>query len=354
MKLLILTVFIIFSILIPCQIVLLNNSYTENLPYDFDGFNENYYSCEKMNIRPYIIKGGVYYIVMPKKCKNKVKDNSLVIFIPGWPVMIPDTYFFWLEHLAKRGNIVLYATYYPFKNSKRYTGIVYSMVIDTLNLLGEKNINIENIAIVGHSSGGYIAMNIASMISDNKDVAPAKAIMALEPGNGSYVKDNNLIPFATGFSLKNLSNLNRDTLLLILIGEASTDDFLENSINIYDLTKSIPPTNKNIIMFKSVNKDNEKLIANHFFPVSWGLIPGVGIGEDDAPKMFDLLDIVDGRFNFFDVDILDYKLWNLFDALMDAAFYNIRKDDALGGTDKQTFMGYWPDGSEIDRPVILK
>ena len=107
-------------------------------------------------------------------------------------------------------------------------------------------------------------------------------------------------------------------------------------------------------MFNTTKNGNYELRANHFLPTSWGFIPGIGIGSETLPFIFSFIDFFDLSFNLFHVDILDYKLWYLFDALMDAAFYNRRREDALGGTDRQTFIGYWPDGSEIDRLTLIK
>lgn len=39
------------------------------------------------------------------------KSAPLVIFLHGWTAMTPDTYRGWVNHLAKRGNIVVYPRY---------------------------------------------------------------------------------------------------------------------------------------------------------------------------------------------------------------------------------------------------
>ena len=332
--------------------VLLSQNTIETLPYDYYGFNENYYSCQGFKIEPHLSRATVYYILEPRKCENI--NRNLVIFVPGWPVMITDIYYFWLEHLVKRGNVVLFAPYLPFRNSQRYTDIVYSITIDAFDTLKRKKVNFNNIAVPGHSSGGAIAMNIASRLSNNDLYPPVKVIMPVEPGNGSYIRDNHLIPLATGFNLEDLNNLNENTLLLIIHGSSSSDEFLTNALNIYDSTINIPSENKNILMFNTTKNGNYELRANHFLPTSWGFIPGIGIGSETLPFIFSFIDFFDLSFNLFHVDILDYKLWYLFDALMDAAFYNRRREDALGGTDRQTFIGYWPDGSEIDRLTLIK
>ena len=324
----------------------------ENIPYDFYGFNEAYYSCQDLKIDLHRSRATIYYILEPRKCKFNTKHN-LVVFIPGWPDMIPDVYYFWLEHLVKRGNMVLFATYLPFRNSQRYSDIVYSEVIQALNILKNKNVDFEHIAITGHSSGGDIALNVASKMSLN-NLPKVKAIMPVEPGNGSYIKEHHLIPLATGFELENLNYLDDNTLMLIVLGSSSTENFLTNATNIYNLTENIPNVNKNIIMFNTVKNGTFELRANHFFPTSWGLIPGIGIGENDLPLFFDFIDFIDADFNLFRVDIFDYKLWYLFDSLMDAAFYNTNGNDVLNGTDKQRYIGNWPDGTEIEKLSVIK
>jgi hypothetical protein len=69
------------------------------------------------------------------------------------------------------------------------------------------------------------------------------------------------------------------------------------------------------------------------------------LGSNDEP--------VFNNANFEDadqrsVDALDYYgLWKLFDGLCDAAFYGKNRQDALGNTPEQRFMGKWSDGKAV-------
>ena len=279
------------------------------------------------NVSEYVYGEGSdqYWIFEP--ANPKPKFAPIIVFNHGWGVVIPDTYRAWINHIVKRGNIVIYPRYQTDLNTpgSEFTPNAIQAVKDAINRLQNESENhvrpeLDKFAIVGHSAGGVISAQMAALAKENGLPEP-KAVMCVEPGRESLDKSIKL-----GIPYEDLTKIPKYTLLLIVVADRDSTVGKVEGKRIFKDTPQIPTSSKNFIVMVSDVHGDPDLIANHSAPVA----------------------IEDKNGKFYYVDALDYYgFWKLFDALCDAAFYNKNREYALGNTPQQRFMGKWSDGTPV-------
>lgn len=269
-----------------------------------------------------------YYLFEPDE--PRPATAPLVVFLHGWGGTNPDYYHTWIEHLVRKGSIVIFPVYQSWGSllsGGRYTTNCLEAIRAAIKMLQSKDHvrpELDRLAIVGHSVGGILALNIAALAQQSGLPVP-KAIMSVEPKR------------APTLSLEKLSAISSRTLLLVVVGDQdglSPDD----AVRIFRNTNQIPLKNKDFVTLVSDDYGAPPLIADHLAPT----------GKVSAGKL--MLSIAGGAAG---TDALDYYgTWKLFDALTDAAFFGKNREYALGNTAQQRYMGKWSDGRPVKEMII--
>ena len=251
--------------------------------------------------------GTQYWIIEP--AQPAPKSAPLVIFLHGWTAMTPDTYRGWVNHLAKRGNIVVYPRYQAklFSPATEFFPNTAAAVRDALAVLaqpGHVKPDLERVALVGHSAGGVQTANYAVLAASEK-LPVAKAAMIVEPGqgkNGGF----KIIP------MEDCGKFPAALKLIVMIGEEDGLVGEGTARAIWRDTKHV--RERAFITLRSDTHGTPPLNANHLAPISWSRIA---------------------------TDALDWLgMWRTFDSLMDSAFS--AKPLAVDAS-----MGAWSDGTPV-------
>jgi dienelactone hydrolase len=246
----------------------------------------------------------------------------VVVFLHGWGAMYPRSYDRWIEHIARRGNIVIYPRYQTNLATlpKQFSSNAVVAIQSAVRVLQSGNHvrpDLDRVAVVGHSMGGAIAANLAAEPSLH-----IRAVMSVEPGDGTTRNAHIQFPKA------DWSKIPASTLLLAVVGD---EDRVARDVYaklIFGGTPQIPVENKDCIIVRSDRHGSPALVANHQSPLATS-------------------------FWRRSVNALDYYgYWKLFDALTDAAFYGKNREFALGNTPQQRFMGRWSDGVPVKELVV--
>jgi hypothetical protein len=277
--------------------------------------------------------GRRYWIYEPKNSSTGMPESApLIVFLHGWGAIIPDPYEAWLEHITKKGNIVVYPQYQSslLTLPKYFVPNAIDAVINAIELLqSEDHVDpeLENFAIVGHSMGGLITMNMAALASSGeenyRDLPRPRAVMCVEAGTTD-------LGDVQSVELGNLSVIPENTLLLVVVGDLAEEQFINDAKTIFNGTDSISLENKDFVTVVSHNRETSpgvwvNLTADHYVPCT-----------------------IDGE-----TDALDYyAYWKLFDGLCDAAFYGTNREYALGNTSEQRYMGEWSDGVPVKELIV--
>ena len=248
------------------------------------------------------------------------ESAPLIVFNHGWSAMFPYFYQAWIDHLVKRGNIVVYPRYqrglffgFRFFSSNAITAV--KAAITELQTGDHVTPDLEFFAITGHSLGGGITANMAAL-AEERGLPIPKAIMPVQPA------------FPVSETV-NLSIIPAETLMLVIVGEDDTVIDPESPITIFYGCDQIPLENKDYVIQVTDTYGEPDLLADHIAPVC--------IADISHPT----------------VDAMDfYSTWKLFDALTDYAFYGINGEYCLGNTSEQRYMGQWSDGTPVKELIV--
>ena len=291
-------------------------------------------------------KGGTeYWIFEPDS--PRPRTAPVIVFLHGWGGMNPLYYGAWLDHLVKRGNIVIYPRYQAnlLTGIPEFTPNTLKAVKDAVERLktepGHVAADFTKFATVGHSLGGVLAANVAALASES-GLPRVSAVMSVEPG---------ITEAPINVPLSDLKKLPPETLLLAVAGDQDTLVRDYDAKRIYYESTRVPADNKDFIMLVTDAYGTPALQASHRAPTAHdrsydngegvGGGPAVAIGS--APQTSRR-----ARLDSMMVNAMDfYGTWKLFDGLCDAAFYNKNREYALGNTPQQRFMGRWSDGVPV-------
>ena len=299
-------------------------------------------------------KGGQeYWIFEPDS--PKPRSAPVIVLLHGWGGMNPLYYGAWIDHLVKRGNIVIYPRYQStlLTSLKDFTPNTLAAVKDAIDRLqtekGHVTPELNKFAAVGHSMGGLLAANLAALASESK-LPRVRAVMSVEPG---------ITESPINFELADLKKIPADTLLLALAGDQDSLVRDRDAKRIYYESTRVSAANKDFITLVSDSHGTPALLASHRAPTALdksydsgeglsGAPAGTSDPIGDAPQVKRRV-----RPETMMVNALDfYGTWKLFDALCDAAFYNKNREYALGNTAQQRFMGLWSDGVPVKELIV--
>ena len=243
----------------------------------------------------------------------------LIIFNHGWSAFSPSNYRAWIDHLVKRGNIVVYPRYQLglITGVRDATSNAIQAVKKAITILQSGDHvqpDLDKFAIVGHSLGGGITAEMAVLAEENRLPRP-KAVMPVQP----FIRTDTM--------MKNFHDIPATTLLLVIVGE--NDNIVGNFSGklIFSTADQIPFDQKDFIIQRTDRYGSPALVADHLAPIC---IP-----------------------NSTWVDAMDYySTWKLFDALTDYAFYGTNHEYCLGNTPEQRYMGHWSDGTPVKELTV--
>lgn len=271
----------------------------------------------------------------------------VVVFLHGWGGTDPVLYGAWLDHLVRRGSIVLFPVYQRSVRSEagralKNTVLALRDAYRSSSANEYLHCDWNRCAVIGHSAGGVLAAQIAA-IAVRAQIPQPRAVMAIHPSRGQDVRRP--LPRIS------LRPIPASTLFLIVVGQDDHAAGDREGRFLFLQTPQIPRENKNFVTVVSDFHGNPPLVANHIAPVaprSGAVIRLTQQGELSHQAMLDLLRLKGNR-----VDALHYYgYWKLADALIDAAFYGINREYALGDAPRLRHMGTWSDGTPVAKLLV--
>lgn len=250
-------------------------------------------------------------------------DLPVIVFLHGFTAVEPQRYGGWIEHLVRRGAVVIYPDYQDagvFSGGQdryidnMFTGI--ASAIDTLDL------DPARVHVVGHSLGAVLTM-VYGTLAPERGLPPAASLTMIEPGGCATC--SNGIGFGVPVQLDR--QIPKDTLVSVVVGEDDTLVGSSDAMVLARLADEIPADQQRFVVVRGDAYGQPPLVADHLFPQTAG-----NGGEEDA---------------------LDwYGLWRPLDALVTCADFRQECDTALGTSGAALSMGSWSDGTPVVRPTV--
>ncbi len=222
----------------------------------------------------------------------------------------------WLEHLAKKGNVVVFPKYQAsvLTLPSAFTGNAIAAVKDALAELalpGHAVVDLARAGVTGHSFGGVLAANLAARAAAD-GLPTMRAVLCAEPGTGGFPTYENYALIPAG------------TLLLAVVGNDDATVGDADAKRIFAQATAVPLADKDFVRLYTDGHGTPALSADH---------SAAGCGTTP--------------------DAYDWRgFWKWFDALLDAAFTGQDRASCLGNTPAQRDLGRWSDGVPVTEPLV--
>ena len=266
----------------------------------------------------------LYYIYEP--AQPTPVEAPAVFFLHGWKGTEPRSYGAWIEHIVKKGYVVVWGQYQAGSVTLPwlFPGYAISAWRDALERLNTEpsHVRVEKdykdsykTAIVGHSAGGYLSVILAAMAGKTENGIPRPyAVVAIEPGGLGIIPHSDF------------SQIDKDTYVIIVVG--NNDDVVckSTAVFVWNEIASIYENDKDFLLVRSDSHGSPTMIADHYFPTTLGFF-------QDAQGL--------DAFDFF----VTFKLSV---GALNCSFKRSDCEYALGhGSSEQVDMGKWSDGRPL-------
>jgi len=319
-------------------------------------------------------RGGTEYHLF-EPAEPAPANAPVIVFLHGWTAIDPWLYGAWIEHLTKRGNIVIHCRYQESALTPPgfFTPNCVAAVkaaLEELSRPGHVRPDTGRFAIAGHSVGGLLTVNLAAVCAEHGLPEP-RALLSVQPGRSMKTGRGFGVPLA------NLANLPGKALLLCITGERDTVCGEADARRILAESTAIPAERKNLVILTEDRHGSPALTGSHLAPNSPPADPPeapVADGSLKRPSPDILLAAAAGDFAparaflatpegrqwrrqefsrvplseaFDPPNAQDFALWRMFDRLCEAAFTGRITVDALGVSPRALHMGQWSDGTVV-------
>jgi len=245
----------------------------------------------------------------------------LVLFMHAFRGGDPEIYHPWINHLVRRGAIVLFPDYQSPDMTAETTiaevgqeapSLIRRALRDALAELASGDHaqpDLTRVAVVGHSLGAVLAADYTGTAGRESLPVPAALLLAT--------------PACRACGLSAVTGIPPTTRVLVVVGDEADETV---ATRLWAQMSAVPRTHRDYVRLRSDAHGDPPLEADH-------AQPGAGMGAS--------------------VDALDwYGTWKLLDALMACAFVGEWCPFALGDTPEQRFMGLWSDGVPVREAIV--
>jgi dienelactone hydrolase len=292
------------------------------------------------------------------------KPRPVVVFLHSWGGVNPAYYGGWIEHLARKGNLVLFPRFQEVNRSRPAdaSNLAEDLIQSALAALADDanaRPDRERVAFIGHSAGVPIALNLAAGAGSGKVPAP-RLIFGLMPGGIASTEKER------GILLRDLSTIDPQTLIITMSGDRDYLPADRASRLILQQASAVPANRK---LFMRAGSDD------HGYPPITATLasPGSPKSDYDAasiklppdpprdPKQKNTWrwsadmalsgpqTILTQQLGSNGTDTIDYlAYWKTFDIAAEAAFAG-KDAAALVRDPKFVDMGTWSDGWPVRR-----
>lgn len=288
--------------------------------------------------------------------------HPVVIFLHAYGAYNPKIYGAWIDHLVRKGNIVVFPRFQADGRTLRAETLGHAAagVRIAMEKLGAKA-DTGKIAYAGHAAGGLLAANLAAG-AGGAGVPRGKLVFAMMPG-----MSKGSARYAT--PLADMSKMPDDIMLITLAGESDNVARDGDARRLIRETVNVPPPRKMLFKMPTDTHGTPSLLATHVAPMgahdaydmesipvtavataSAAAPPAAARGRRPQTASAGAAKIPQPeQFGSVSVDALDWQgFWKILDIAMPVAFAG--QDTApVKNFNGLSAMGQWSDGWPVKR-----
>jgi hypothetical protein len=281
------------------------------------------------------VKGFMLYI----PATPHAASLPLIVFDHGFGEWNPLRYARWIDHLVKRGNIVVFPRYQQNEYttaSTSFTGNAVAAILRALDTIQSHpawtQADLTKVMYMGHSYGGLISANLATNCV-SYGIPKPKALFMACPGYGSY----------PGGQLGSYNAMDSSIHVLDIFEHDDTVVDSTFALQVFNQTTAVPYAHKNLVIHFADATGTPAVTSTH----------GESSCIDSSYSNGDN-GVVMTQASYAYTNVTDfYCYWKLCDALEDCAFNGTGCGTAFGDTYPQKYMGLWSNGTPV-RPLQVR
>ena len=264
------------------------------------------------------------------------ESAPVVVFNHGWFAVNPGIYGAWIEHLVRKGRIVIVPRYQRDWSTPPANFLPNALIAvrDGLHVLSTSPTHVKpdrnKFAIIGHSAGGNLAAQMAAVASE-ADLPIPKAVISMCPGE-----------VLASRGMPDLANIPASTLLVVVAGEKDLVVGDQRAREIFAETTSIPKDRKKYVLYRSDLRGYPRFRADHLAPT------GAHVRFDTGDGLLPMAQMAQAEVNAFDTA----GFWRMADLTIEAAFAGKTLDEATDKGEAFRHLGYWSDGRPVTPPLV--
>ncbi|MGN6033292.1 MAG: esterase/lipase family protein [Thermomicrobiales bacterium] len=260
---------------------------------------------------------------------DELGSLDVVILIHGLGGTDPAMYEDWIQHLVRRGTIVIFPVYQSLDvievGPSTWPGNLFAGVREAVTSLGDRSgtdFRTKPVDVIGHSLGGPLAIRY-TLDAARLGFPPPRTLFVVQPGGCQPCGNFG----GLGIDLPLDEHLPSNLLAQMLVGDRDETVGDADARSLWPLFDAIPPEHKDYVTIRSDEHGTPPVIADH-----------AAVGTGNRPDGIDVIDW--------------FALWRSHDALMSCAASGTDCAYALGDTPEHRSMGTWSDGVPIT-PLLI-
>lgn len=296
----------------------------------FAGPGGSDYICDSVRMHDFAQKPYGYWLFEPGVA-DRPDSAQVVVLIHGYGGFNPMIYGDWIEHLVRKGNIVIFPRYQrnlfcprPGKFGDHCARAIRDALVEL-----ERPEHVRPVAdylvIAGHSYGGVVTADLGVNFAEYGIPQP-RALLLCTPGTGPL----------KGGRLKSYEGMPPDTKVVIIAGEGDRIVGDEFARLVFETAVHTPERN---LLYQY--RDSRGMGAGHSQCYAIDLQFDTGRRNPTAKRA-----LRRGGANTLDY----YVFWKILDGLITCLDSGDYCRYALGDTLEQKLLGYWDDGRPV-RPL---
>lgn len=279
------------------------------------------------------------------------QKTPVVLFHHGWLGVSPKNFGALIDHLVRRGAVVIYPVYQepPHTMPSAITELAANadrQALAEVERLYPELMDLNKTLYYGYSMGAAIALNLASA-PDKYGLPAPRALALMAPGNAHHVMHG-----AEGADIiGDLAKIPADLPLVLVGGQADTSIGLPTARALAAKLCHIANDRRRLFIFPSDQFGKTQVKAGHGSP-------GAPDARYDFPDSHGKVRAeIPARSGFeasASLNTLDFAgYWKIVDGLLDWITMNRYPEEVFGNTTEATFLGVWPNGKPY-KPALIE